>query len=291
MKPGDNIKVVVQLDGSLGYGSESPWAEVTEVWAPADTLNRVIVELTNTCFLTRLAFGDTVMVQENADERWQVIDVIARGPLYTWTVYLTNEAEIAAGVKVDEMRQRERVQLLDHRLTKWMAAEFPNDEWRRPSPPEPRRMFVASGVGIAPVAMVHFDSADLADSINSFEAALHDITDELDLLVDVHTSPDDELGQGIFDDIEFRLITEPTVPDTGSTYDAFSDPYWEVELADFHVTSSQIIRDLVNSLVRTDPRVAADLEAGRYDRVKQLVGRFLLDPNDLPPLDGPIWKD
>jgi hypothetical protein len=239
-------------------GSETPWAEI----------EGGVATLKNDCWFVRLGHGDKVRVEKDGDDCYQVVELLERNPeSYSWQVLLITEEEVESGSFPDEMESRGRWVTFEHDLEQALA---------------PIQFSAEGGHSIGPgLFTLSIEGAFTADEVMEIDEHIHNLATEHRITAYAWTSPDDDLGaEEILEDIEFSLFEG--LPRTNTTYRAADDNFWPPDPK---------FRQWVQELADTDPRVAKDLEAIRYDRVVTLIQRMMTPPEDLVPLDGPIWED
>ena len=84
----EQVKVVARLLDPDGFGSETPWATVTETLSGAEIVARV----DNHCWFAGLVSGDEVRCRLDGDSRWQVVAVTTSQPRYAFLVLFTEDA-------------------------------------------------------------------------------------------------------------------------------------------------------------------------------------------------------
>lgn len=251
----DLKKIVIRLkDGP--FGSETPWAEV----------DGDVATLSNNCWFAPLGIGDKVKVQPNGDGDLQVVDLLERDPeTHLFRALTISEEEIDNEIDVDEMDARGRWVTFWHQLEEAGVSACAEGGY----------------TGASGVMSFSVKGAMTADEVENLYETVSSLAETNRIYVHLWAAPDDDLtDEEIRDHFDFTLFEG--LPKFHTTYRAQNDDHWP---------PSPEFRNWVQDMAERDPRVAADLERGRYDRVELLISRFLTDPQDLVPLDGPIWKE
>jgi hypothetical protein len=262
------VPIYIRLDAETGLGGESAFAEVLKQDGES-----LIAALRNYCFFAPLAYDDVVRLELNADMRWQVTEILERGGLHTYVAFLVPDGDLDY--------DRDSVDRLEEKLFRLIDSNvetlFPNRE-------ETEFAGVASGAPIAPFAIIAMDplasGMDPEEALDLFESILGEIMENLGIDVEKWVDPGD-LGHT---NMVLDLVDVPSYEATGSTYDAFSDPAWDDEVTIEDIAIRDIFLHVVNHLAQVDDESAADLESGRYERVKEIAFRILNDERPEPAL-------
>jgi hypothetical protein len=229
----------------------------------------------NCCFFVRIGIGDVLELAER-DGRWQVTKILARHPKnISWQIFLVSEEELEQIGPPDAEEGSARAKAFDADLRRLAEDALPY-------------INVEGALGMAP--LLNVTAIDAPDEIVTLiEYALTEIENEGRITVYNHTEPsDDLLDPETYDGIDFTEL-EP-VPSVETTYRAEDDPWWAEKYGpDEHTLRG--VHFQINSLARSDSRVARDLEAGIHERVDILFTRLNTPPDELVPLDGPLWPE